>query len=148
MEEKKLGLGSVVSTSVGLVIATSCLVSLGQGAGEVGIVFIGAMIVACLLNLTTIGSLSELNAYDQPVIDYLSSFPITKTVIDNIIAYLDIYIPELQKTKRGNYVIGIACSGGQHRSTYVARALATHYQERYKVILKHKDSPSLNLRKL
>ena len=42
MEEKKLGLGSVISTSVGLVIATSCLVSLGQGAGEVGIVFIGA----------------------------------------------------------------------------------------------------------
>lgn len=62
MEEKKLGLGSVISTSVGLVIATSCLVSLGQGAGEVGIVFIGAMVVACLLNMTTIGSLSELNA--------------------------------------------------------------------------------------
>ena len=62
MEEKKFGLGSVISTSVGLVIATSCLVSLGQGAGEVGVVFIGAMVVACLLNMTTIGSLSELNA--------------------------------------------------------------------------------------
>ena len=32
MEEKKLGLKSVISVSVGLVIATSCLVSLGQGA--------------------------------------------------------------------------------------------------------------------
>ena len=31
MEEKKLGLKSVISVSVGLVIATSCLVSLGQG---------------------------------------------------------------------------------------------------------------------
>ena len=62
MDEKKLGLRSVISTSVGLVIATSCLVSFGQGAGEVGIVFIGAMVIACLLNLTTIGSLSELNA--------------------------------------------------------------------------------------
>ena len=30
-KNKKLGLGSVVSVSVGLVIATSCLVSLGQG---------------------------------------------------------------------------------------------------------------------
>lgn len=29
-KNKKLGLGSVVSVSVGLVIATSCLVSLGQ----------------------------------------------------------------------------------------------------------------------
>lgn len=62
MEEKKLGLGSVVSVSVGLVIATSCLVSLGQGAGTVGVIFIVAMIVACLLNMTTIASLSELNA--------------------------------------------------------------------------------------
>lgn len=62
MEEKKLGLRSVVSISVGLVIATSCLVSLGQGAGTIGVVFIGAMILACLLNMTTVASLSELNA--------------------------------------------------------------------------------------
>ena len=52
MEEKDrtLGLRSVVSISVGLVIATSCLVSLGQGAGSIGVVFIGAMVIACLLN--------------------------------------------------------------------------------------------------
>lgn len=62
MEEKKLGLRSVISVSVGLVIATSCLVSLGQGAGTIGIVFIFAMVIACLLNMTTIASLSELNA--------------------------------------------------------------------------------------
>ena len=60
-KNKKLGLGSVVSVSVGLVIATSCLVSLGQGEGTVGIPFIGAMIIACLLNMTTVASLSELN---------------------------------------------------------------------------------------
>lgn len=64
MEEKDrtLGLRSVVSISVGLVIAISCLVSLGQGAGSIGIVFIGAMVIACLLNMTTVASLSELNA--------------------------------------------------------------------------------------
>ncbi len=61
-DNKKLGLGSVVSISVGLVIATSCLVSLGQGAGTIGVTFIGAMIIACLLNMTTVASLSELNA--------------------------------------------------------------------------------------
>ena len=60
--DKKLGLASVVSISVGLIVATSCLVSLGQGAGEVGVVFIGAMVIACLLNMTTVASLSELNA--------------------------------------------------------------------------------------
>ena len=62
MEEKKLGLGNVVSISVGLVIATSCLVSLGEGAGTLGVTFILAMVIAMLLNMTTIASLSELNA--------------------------------------------------------------------------------------
>ena len=45
-EDKKLGMGSVVSISVGLVIATSWLVSLGQGAGTVGVVFVFSMIIA------------------------------------------------------------------------------------------------------
>ena len=62
MEEKKLGLGNVVSISVGLVIATSCLVSLGEGAGTLGVTFILAMVIAMLLNMTTIASSSELNA--------------------------------------------------------------------------------------
>ena len=62
MDEKKLGLGNVVSISVGLVVATSCLVSLGEGAGTLGITFIVAMAIAMLLNMTTIASLSELNA--------------------------------------------------------------------------------------
>ena len=61
-KEKTLGLRSVISISVGLVIATSCLVSLGQGAGAIGVTFIGAMVIACLLNMTTVASLSELNA--------------------------------------------------------------------------------------
>ena len=61
MQNKKLGLGSVVSISVGLVIATSCLVSLGQGYGTLGVPLIGEMIIACLLNMTTVASLSELN---------------------------------------------------------------------------------------
>ena len=59
-QEKKLGLGSVVSISVGLIIATSCLVSLGQGT--IGVTFIFAMVIACILNMTTVASLSELNA--------------------------------------------------------------------------------------
>ena len=62
MEEKKLGLRNVVSVSVGLIIATSCLVSLGQGAGEIGVLFIIAMVIACVLNMITMASMAELNA--------------------------------------------------------------------------------------
>ena len=93
MEEKKLGLRSVVSTSVGLVIATSCLVSLGQGAGEIGIVFIGAMIAACLLNLTTIASLSELNALMPNITGGLAQYTLAcmgplPTIISMVGGYL------------------------------------------------------------
>jgi amino acid transporter len=62
MDNKKLGLGSVVSTGVGLIVATTCLMSLGQGAGNVGSVFIIAMVIACILNMLTACSLAELNA--------------------------------------------------------------------------------------
>lgn len=62
MQEKKLGLGSVVATGVGLVVATTCLVSLGQGAGSIGSSFVIAMVVAGVLNLITAMSIAELNA--------------------------------------------------------------------------------------
>lgn len=62
MQEKKLGLGSVVATGVGLVVATTCLVSLGQGAGSIGSSFVIAMVVAGILNLITAMSIAELNA--------------------------------------------------------------------------------------
>ena len=62
MDNKKLGLGSVISTGVGLIVATTCLMSLGQGSGTTGCVFIIAMIIACALNMLTAGSLAELNA--------------------------------------------------------------------------------------
>ena len=62
MNEKKLGLRNVVSVSVGLVIATSCLISLGQGAGKIGDLFIFAMIIACVLNMVTMATMSELNS--------------------------------------------------------------------------------------
>ena len=60
--EKKMSLVSVLATGTGLVVATSCLLTLGQGAGAIGATFIYSMIIACFLNMLAIGSLSELNA--------------------------------------------------------------------------------------
>lgn len=62
MEEKKLGLPSVISTGVGLIVATSCLMSLGQGTGILGTGFIISMILACMINICTALCMAELNA--------------------------------------------------------------------------------------
>lgn len=62
MSNKKLGLPSVISTGVGLIVATSCLMSLGQGAGKLGTGFIVTMLIACAINICTELSMAELNA--------------------------------------------------------------------------------------
>lgn len=62
MEKKKLGLGSVIATGVGLVVATSCLLSLGIGAASIGVTFIITMVIACVLNMLLALSVAELNA--------------------------------------------------------------------------------------
>ncbi len=62
MKEKNLGLGSVIATGVGLIVATSCLLSLGQGSAAIGVTIIIAMAIACLINIITALSISELNA--------------------------------------------------------------------------------------
>lgn len=62
MTEKKLGLPSVIATGVGLIVATSCLLSLGIGASSIGTTFIISMLIACVLNILFALSVSELNA--------------------------------------------------------------------------------------
>ncbi|MCR5194919.1 MAG: APC family permease [Pseudobutyrivibrio sp.] len=62
MVEKKIGLGSVIATGVGLVVASSCLLSLGIGAGSIGIPFIITMTIACIVNILTLLSVAELNS--------------------------------------------------------------------------------------
>lgn len=59
--DKPLGLRNVVSISMGLIVSMSCLVSLGQGAGETGLMFIPAMIIACILNMCSAACIAELN---------------------------------------------------------------------------------------
>lgn len=62
MEEKNLGLPSVIATGVGVIVATSCLLSLGQGSSAIGTTFIISILIAFVLNIVTALSISELNA--------------------------------------------------------------------------------------
>ena len=61
-KEQRLGLGSVIATGVGLIVATSCLLSIGQGASAIGTTFVISMALACAFNILTALSICELNA--------------------------------------------------------------------------------------
>lgn len=76
-ENKKLGLPSVIATGVGVIVATSCLLSLGQGAGTIGITFIISMIIACFLNCLAAFSISELNALMPNLTGGLAQYTLT-----------------------------------------------------------------------
>ena len=100
--------------------------------------------VRILPNPYWVNELAPLNGRDQPVIDYINSFPITKEFLDHLYNYLDYLLEEVSKLERPSYTIGIACSGGQHRSTFVADLLAKRYRDKYNVAVIHRDSPFLN----
>lgn len=77
MEEKKLSLVSVVSTGVGLIVSTSCLISLCSGASQVGTMFIISIVIACVLNMLTAASLCELNALMPNMTGGLAQYTMT-----------------------------------------------------------------------
>ena len=91
-----------------------------------------------------VDELKSLTGEDQKVIDYMMSFPITQQVLDQMTTYLSAQLKEIQKSGRGSYVVGIACSGGQHRSTFVANYLTNYFSKDYRTQVIHRDSPNLN----
>ncbi len=60
--DKKIGLASAIATGVGLILATSCLLVIGQGVSQIGNSFVFSMLIALAFNAFTALSVSELNA--------------------------------------------------------------------------------------
>lgn len=88
-EQKKLGLPSVIATGVGLIVATSCLLSIGQGSSILGTPFIITMAVACAFNILTALSICELNALMPNLTGGLAQFTLAScgpflTIITNM----------------------------------------------------------------
>lgn len=100
--------------------------------------------VRVLPNPYWVENLAHLTGKDQEVIDYINSFPITKEFLHRLVEYLGFVLEEVDKKERPSYTIGIACSGGQHRSTYVAEYLKDYFKEKYDVSVIHRDMPDLN----
>ena len=80
--------------------------------------------VRCLPNPYWEPKLRPLNGKDQPVRDFLDSESQVQEMIDDIEAFLSRWIPRYQSFQRSYLTIAIGCTGGQHRSVYIAEALA------------------------
>lgn len=75
--------------------------------------------------------LSHLTGLDAQVVEYLERYPIVGEMFEDIVEFLERWIPELMKTNRSYLTIAIGCTGGQHRSVYLVERLARHFAEKY-----------------
>ena len=97
--------------------------------------------VRLLPNPFWVPELKAKTGLDKEVKDYVLNAPETKEYLKHVIAYLDFYLEELKRNDRHHASVGIACSGGQHRSVVIAEYLANHYSDKYHTSVTHKNLP-------
>lgn len=66
---------------------------------------------------------------DPEVQAFLREQPMTQELYDDIAGYLDRWLPRYREGNRSYMTIAVGCTGGQHRSVYLADRLYQHYRE-------------------
>jgi UPF0042 nucleotide-binding protein len=85
-------------------------------------------------------ALKPLTGLDQPVKDYLASEAIVGKYIWQINSFISSWLPHLERNNRSYLTIAIGCTGGQHRSVYIAECLAESYRsQREDVQIRHRE---------
>ncbi len=70
------------------------------------------------------------NGKDQCVIDYLAPDPRVRQYLEHVFSLADMSVAEYQRRGFANLMISFGCTGGQHRSVYLAEQLAQHLRGR------------------
>lgn len=64
-----------------------------------------------------------LSGKDVPVIEFLDSHVDCGNFVESILAFLIRWLPLYQQSQRAYFTVAVGCTGGQHRSVYVAEKL-------------------------
>ncbi|BDM63158.1 nucleotide-binding protein [Shewanella sp. NFH-SH190041] len=77
---------------------------------------------------------------DQPVQEFLSRQPLVNKFIWQIENLLETWLPHLERNNRSYLTIAIGCTGGQHRSVYIAEQLAKRFAScHHSVRIRHRE---------
>jgi RNase adapter protein RapZ len=93
----------------------------------------------CLPNPHYEPALKALTGLDAPVIQYLSAIPSVAEFIDDIAQFLSTWLPRYELDGRHYLTVAIGCTGGQHRSVYVAQQLSARFEHRARVLTRHRQ---------
>ena len=96
--------------------------------------------VRCLPNPHWQTELRPLTGRDRAVATFLETCPEVREMINDLSAFFDRWIPTFQADARGYLTIAVGCTGGQHRSVYIAERLGKHLaQQGLSVLLRHRE---------
>jgi len=80
---------------------------------------------------------------DPEVVAFLEEQPMVEDIYRDICQFLDRWLPLYQQSNRRYITIALGCTGGQHRSVYLADRLYRHYKAQYpKANIRHRELQS------
>ena len=98
--------------------------------------------VRCLPNPYYDAQLRALTGLDEPVKQFLTDLEPVKKMIADISRFITEWLPSYVQDNRHYLTIAIGCTGGQHRSVYVAQTLAEHFARTERVLVRHRAQAS------
>ncbi len=82
--------------------------------------------------------LRPLTGRDAAVIEYLGGEAAVQRFLEDIRAFLARWLPEVVKENRSYLTVAIGCTGGRHRSVYLAEQLAAVFGGEWRVLVRHR----------
>jgi UPF0042 nucleotide-binding protein len=83
--------------------------------------------------------LRPLTGRDQPVIEFLQTDAQVQLMLSDIRGFLENWLPSFVRDNRSYLTVAIGCTGGQHRSVYLAEALGRHFESQINVLVRHRE---------
>jgi len=77
--------------------------------------------------------------HDPDVIAFLERETQAGILIEDIQRFLQRWLPRFILDQRASLTVAIGCTGGRHRSVYIADQLAERFASEHQVVLRHRD---------
>ena len=98
--------------------------------------------VRCLPNPHYDPRLRPLTGKDRPVIEFLEKVPEVGRMAEDIYRFVATWLPSYVRDNRSYLTVAIGCTGGQHRSVYLAEWLASRFRSNTNVLVRHRSLKS------
>ena len=80
----------------------------------------------CLPNPHWIPELRPLSGKDQAIQDFFATDELAEKYKMQVMSFIDTWLPRFESETRSYLTVAFGCTGGRHRSVYMAEALAKH----------------------